>query len=614
LQRLIQAGLLHALKGRAGWPSLFFVLGAVLCLLAAALLQGNAYRWAALALLALAFGAAPAKAWPANRLGLAVAAWCAWLFAITALATPSYSADAMVRPLILLAGFAVAASLGRESLQALFRCGTLLLAALALIGLLQFFFGFLRLSINPQRAAATFITPNSFATAINLLLLPLLALAVSGHGGKLVLPAALWLYAGLLATESRGGWVALAAGGGFIAAYLGTRGTRAAWKPFLQSLAALAAVTVAFAAASSKATGAGAGAGAAFGETLWSRGTSLRSDIYEVALGLIAERPIAGHGADMFRFLYEMRKPATMDNGHPFLFVHNDYLQLWLEFGLVGLLLLGAVLLAALASLLRARRVDPHDPLPLACGAALAGILVHALVDFPLYLPFLLLVFGLWLGALAAHTSGGGLSQPVLRAARSLRPVFTPLVCGVLGAAALAWFSQPMLADAASDRALARLQSGDAGGALYWASVARRLEPRNGAHYWIEGVIWRDQAAESRDKGMLAKADMLFADGMRADPYQVANYLERARTRRKHADLFGTRSEQEVLDWTAQALKLRPYAPLAQAERARALDYAGRTEEARRIARAMLERHPASDMARGLSREFPLPAAAGKAP
>lgn len=611
---MIHAGLLHELKGRAGWPSLFFVFCAALCLLAAALLPGNAYRWCALALLALALLVAPARALPANGLGLAMAAYCAWLLAVTVFATPSYSADALYRPLILFGGFAVAASCGRAQLETLFRTGVLLLAVLVAIGLLQFYFGLLRLSINPQRAAATFITPNSFAAAINLFLLPLLALAAAGRGGKAAFLAALWLYAGLLATESRGGWAALAAGAGFIAACFGIRGLRAAWKPILRLLAAMVAVTVAFVAASLKAPSPGGAPGASFGETVISRGTSLRSDIYEVALGLIAERPVAGYGADMFRFLYEMHKPASMDNGHPFLFVHNDYLQIWLEFGIVGLLLLGAVVAAALASLLRARRAIEADPLPLASGAALAGVLAHALVDFPLYLPFTVLLFGFWLGGLAAHAGGGSLPMALVQAGRRVQPFFPPLVCSVLAVAAFAWTAQPMLAEAAGDRAVSALLSGRADSALYWQSVARRLEPRNGAHYWIEGVIWRDQAVESGDRATMAKADMLFARGMDADPYQIANYLERARTRRKHAEFFGGRAAQEVLDWTAEALRLRPYSLLAQAERARALDYAGRPEEARRIARAMLERHPGTDMARGLAREFQLPAAAGKAP
>ncbi len=610
--QLIGKGILPVEKGRAAWPSLFFVLCAALFLLAAALLQGNLYRWGALAMLALAFTVAPMKRVPANWLAFAVAAYCAWLFAIAVWATPSYSADALFRPWVLFAGFAVAVSLGRDGLGSLFRAGTLLLALLVLLGLLQFYFGFLRLSTNPQRAAATFITPNSFATAINLFLLPLLALAASGRGGWKAFLAALWLYAGLLATESRGGWVALIAGLGFIAAWFGPRRPRESWQPVLKLIAALAAVTAVFIAASVETPG--AGAGKAFGETVVSRGTSLRSEIYDVALGLIAERPLSGYGADMFRFLYEMRKPVSMDNEHTYLFVHNDYLQIWLEFGIVGLLLLVAVVIAALASILRARRGDPVDPLPLACGAALSGVLVHALVDFPLYLPFMLLLLGCWLGALATREGGADLPAPVLRAGARLRPLFTPMISGALVVAALAWLAQPMLADAAGRKAVSELLSGKADGALYWQSVARRLEPRNGAHYWVEGVIWRDQAVDIRDKALMAKADMLFAEGMREDPYQIANFLERARTRRKHPDLFDGRSEREVLDWTGEALRLRPYSLLAQAERARALDYVGRTGEAERIARQMLARHPGTDMARGLAAEFRLPTAAGKSP
>ncbi|MEO8143251.1 MAG: O-antigen ligase family protein [Betaproteobacteria bacterium] len=604
-------------KGRAARLSLFFIFCAALCLLAAALLQGNAYRWGALALLVFAFWAAPAKALPANWLVAAVALYCAWLFFSAAFIAPGYSVDALYRPLALLGGFVVAATLEREALIRLFRYGVELLAVLVLLGLLQFFIGFLHLSINPQRAAATFITPNTFASAINLFLLPLIALTVTGRGGWQVFAAALWLYAGLLATESRGGWVAGLAGLAFIVWYLGVPRTREGREPWLRLIAGLLWVFIAFSAALRLIPLLGdasrAGLADTFGETVVSRGTSYRIDIYEVALDLVTDHPLTGYGADMFRFLYEMHKPVKLDMGHSFIFVHSDYLQTWVEFGLVGLALLGAVVGVAAAMVARARRAGSADSLPFVCGAALTGILTHALVDFPLWIPFLLLILGMWLGALAADAgSSERLASMLARAGGHFGPLRTPLIVRTVTVAGLAWLSQPMLAEAAGNRAVAELLSGRADSALYWQSVARRLEPRNAAHYWVEGTIWRDQAVEARDRMLAAKADMLFADGMRTDPYQIVNFLERARLRRTHAELFEGRSEREILEWTGEAVRLRPYSLPAQAERALSLEYLGRQDEAQQIARRMLERHPGTEMARGLAAELKLPGAPGK--
>jgi hypothetical protein len=345
-----------------------------------------------------------------------------------------------------------------------------------------------------------------------------------------------------------------------------------------------------------------------FGETVVSRGTSYRIDIAMVALRQIAEVPLAGVGANMFRNLMEMKKPIELDIGLTFPFVHNDYLQIWLEFGLVGLVLLGAVIVAALALVLDARRLDRGDPLPLLCGAAATAIFAHAVVDFPLYIPFLLLILGLWLGALAARGARNErLAALFARGAARLRPVFTPLVTGTASVAALAWLAQPVFAEVAGHHAITELMSGRVDTALYWQAVARRLEPHNGAHYWSEGTIWRDQAVESRNRVLAAKADMLFADGMREDPYQIANYIERARFHRQHADLLSPPAvPQELLLWSGEALRLRPYSLISQAEHARTLAFVGRAEDARMIVRTMLERHRETDMARRLAAEFGL--------
>ncbi|HEY6966423.1 MAG TPA: O-antigen ligase family protein [Burkholderiales bacterium] len=581
----------------------------------AALLQGSIFRWGAIALLATSVLAAPRRALAADGLGIALGLFCGWLFLSAVFLTPSYSAEALYRPLVLFGGYAAGVSLGRPALTQLFRAGTALLALLVLLGLLQLYFGFWHLAHNPQRAAATFITPNTFATAINLILLPLAVLALVRGRSRWAYALALWLFAGLLATESRGGWLAAFAGLVFIAWYQGVPRTREAREPWMRLMAGLLWVYIAFwvllrllPLIPIPGLALGTGLAESFGETVVSRGTSYRIDIAMVALGRIAERPLAGAGASMFSNLMEMTKPAELDIGQTFRFVHNDYLQIWVEFGLIGLVLLGAVIGSAFVSLLRSRRVDRADSLPIACGAALTSALAHAAVDFPLYIPFLLLLVGLWLGALSAHGSHPGRLEPLLATiGRRLAPLRTRLVGGALAVAALAWLAQPAAADFATSEALTELRAGRPDSGLYWQSVARRLEPRNGVHYWTEAVIWRDQAVEARSKAFAARADMLFAEGMRADPYQVANYIERARMHRTHAELFDQPAgPRQLLAWTGEALRLRPFSLVAQAEHARTLAYAGQTEEALRIVRAMLERHGDTGMARGLAKEFGL--------
>ena len=212
-------GFLQSVEGRAARPSLFLAACAGVALLAASLLPAHSYLgWGGLALLLLALRGAPVRRFPANALSLGLALFCAWLFASAAFFTPHYSANGLYRPMVLFLGFAVAATMDREALEPLLRAAVGLLAGLVLIGLLQQFLGFWHLEQNPERAAATFVTPNTFATAINLVLLPLVALAATGRGGWKNYVFALWLFAGLLSTQSRGGWISFLAGVALVAA------------------------------------------------------------------------------------------------------------------------------------------------------------------------------------------------------------------------------------------------------------------------------------------------------------------------------------------------------------------------------------------------------------
>ncbi len=583
-------------------------------LLAASLLPADLYLWwGGVVLLLLAFYNAPGHRLLANALSIGLALFCAWLFASAAFFTPHYSANALYRPVVLFGGFAAAAVLDRAALQRLLHAAAALLSLLVLIGLLQVFFEFWSYVPESKRAAAAFATPNTFATAINLILLPCVALAVMGRGGLQTYLLSLWLFAGLLSTEGRGGWIAFLVGLVFIATYSGLpgKGTREAWARWLRVLAGLVGVLIAYYAmkalfVSKALTHGGGSLVGMLAEDIMARGSSFRIDLAAVALGQIAERPFAGAGANTFWPLYEMAKPPELDNGLTFPFVHNDYLQTWVEFGLPGIVLLCAVIVAALAILLKCRNSERSDPVPLSCGAALAGIFAHAVVDFPLYVPFPNLVLGAWLGVLAARAGDAPWASPVFTSlGNRLRPLRTPLVSGAVVFAILAWLGQPAIGDLAARRALDQLAAGNAQEGLYWQSVARRLEPLSGRRHWEEGVIWRDQALASSDRTFAAKADAIFAEGARVDPYDANNFTERARLHRLHANLLEQPvSPAVVLEWNAQVLKLRPYMLAAQAEYARALVHAGRVDEARRLARAIAEKHPESQIARRLAAEL----------
>lgn len=595
-------------KGRAAWPSLF-ILAAALLLLAASLRTERGYQWAGVAMLALA--GAPWRSLPANLLGLVTLTYCGWQFASAAFVSPVYAAEGIYQPLMLLGAFAAFATIGRDRAAELFGAGVALVAGLVLLGLVQHFFGIWQLDLavwrhedNPVRAAATFVTPNSFATVINMFLAPLAGLYLV-DGSRRRLAIVLWLFAGLVATQSRGGMLAFLAGIAFVAACLGFSALWQGRIRILHALAGCAAVWLVVAGAGIFVFPAVPGRAAETPATApWiERGTAERPELYAATLGLIREHPLAGTGANTFFPLFESVKPASLRDS-TYYYVHNDYLQVWLEFGAPGLALLLSLSIAALTIALRAHGRAPTDPVPLVCGAALATCFAHAMVDFPLYIPFILLLAGACLGVLAAH-AGGQLPAPAERVAGRALAVVSPPIRWALMLAALTWLAQPPLAEMAVARSIAALERGDAREGIYWQTVARRLEPRHPAHYWAEAMIWLGQAALTKNPLHSAQADALFVEGMRVNRYDVANLLGRIELHRQHATLLSQPARPaEILAWAEHAAALRPQRFPVQAELALTLAHAGERERARALARSLREQYPASKLARRLAAEL----------
>lgn len=572
-------------------------------LLAASLLTERWYHWGGVALLLLAW--APWRSYATNSLGILVALYCVWLLGNALFITPVYAAESLYQPLMLFGGFAAVAASDRPAQIQLFRVGAALAAILALHGLLQYFFGIMQLNDIPNRASGTFMTPNTQGTAINLFLAPLAALYLV-RGSVRTLALALGLFAGLVATESRGAMLALLASLVFLAIALVRGRLRQALPRSAALLAGLGAVWLLvvgmarFLAPMVRGTAeAGPTAATWLGRATWDR-----ADIYAATFELIMERPFSGAGANMFFPLFETLKPDSLRDAD-YHYAHNDYLQVWLEFGAPGLLLLVLIVATALILALRSSRRAPGDALPIACGAALASCFAHALVDFPLYVPFVLMLTGAFLGALARHHGGTLLPESMLGHAVRVFDRVTPAIRWTLAFAALAWLSQPVIAQLAVNRSVGLLARGEASDAIYWQSVAQRLEPRHPAQYWAEAMIWREQAFLTRNPKFAARADALYVQGIHANPYEVANQLSRARLHRDFPELLENAAKPaEILLWSRRAVELRPQQASVQAEYARSLAKVGRLDEARALAQSLAGLYPRSESVKRLARDL----------
>lgn len=150
--------------------------------------------------------------------------------------------------------------------------------------------------------------------------------------------------------------------------------------------------------------------------------------------------PILGGGLGTYQDIYLRYQPAALDPGHVYYtHAHNDLLQLWLELGVVG----GVVLLVLawrvgwdlVGAHLLGRASCPagggegegaqrHDPFSvgLAVGAlaAVIGLLVHSLVDFSARIPAngLLAATCLGIATVALHTRFGPTGERPLTSVR----------------------------------------------------------------------------------------------------------------------------------------------------------------------------------------------------
>ncbi len=132
--------------------------------------------------------------------------------------------------------------------------------------------------------------------------------------------------------------------------------------------------------------------------------------MWAVTCAMIKDAPWVGHGPGTFRLHFPLYQARAFSQqwATPFIpnasftsWAHNDYLQLWAEAGLCGLLAFGMLVWI----LLRRGRVLSDDPVVFGCWAALISLLVNAAIAFPLHMPTSLMLFVLLLGAVEGAAS-----------------------------------------------------------------------------------------------------------------------------------------------------------------------------------------------------------------
>jgi O-antigen ligase len=140
-----------------------------------------------------------------------------------------------------------------------------------------------------------------------------------------------------------------------------------------------------------------------------------RFEFWPVALAVAQTWFPWGSGVGTFDMAFRAGEPLAIVGSHFVNHAHNDYLEIAIEAGMPGMLLVAAFL----GWLVRAGWKAWRDPLrgdaDLYARMAFAGIallLLHSLVDYPLRTLALETIFGLLIGLLAAHGNDFKASKP----------------------------------------------------------------------------------------------------------------------------------------------------------------------------------------------------------
>jgi len=289
-------------------------------------------------------------------------------------------------------------------------------------------------------------------------------------------------------------------------------------------------------------------------------GTS-RALIWEAAWEMIRQHPWLGIGPGVFWLAYPaFRPPGDTSAGF---FVHNDYLQYWLENGLPGALLLvalGGVCAWLFARGLRATRDDRDlQRLGMATGsfAAIAAIASHSFFSYNLsMLPFLLML-ALHLARLeAAAPPGPGwtIKLPDFRQSRTAR---LSLLLGVIPIVLVAMVAGSYTMSTRASQAIAR---GDYAAASQNLALARALwSQRDGPWYLqanvnLEAMRRADHVPLEHRRTLVAEANAMLDAARERNPLRATTPLIRGLLRADHPDL----TEGDAAAAFTQALELDP--------------------------------------------------------
>ncbi len=461
---------------------------------------------------------------------------------------------------------------------------------LAIYALIQFF-------ILQERPRSVFININLHAALLNLIAIPLVAhlfRSSLGAGVRAINNRLLWLGLFLLVfavalTNSRGATLSLVISLVILSVMLFRQVPR-------KTIGALfITVAIAFALAY-----------VSWGQEIGSRIASLadpitadpaRLRIWAAGWEMVQLSPLLGSGLGSFTFLYpRFRHPLDDTTGY---FVHNDYLQLWIEGGLPAFLLLVTLLIVVLAKFIHAMK---NDRIPSTVRIELSGwffalfaIALHSLVTFNFYVLTTLIIAGLMLARMSQlFDQYTDVKVWQFRPGRFLGKTSYRIIIVLLILLPVTYLASITLAIFETDRGLELAKKGLLDKADRSFARAARVYPYadniliSHADLYRHVIALLPKNAREERKIMFNKAHGLLTRAEKLNPLRPLNFLVRGQLYQQNPALSGPDWRAKASKAYTHALALNPRYYRARMAYARMLLKTGERKAAREILEAGL--------------------------
>ena len=288
--------------------------------------------------------------------------------------------------------------------------------------------------------------------------------------------------------------------------------------------------------------------------------------IWRGAWDMVRDFPWWGIGLGTYYLAWPpYRDPADATLGF---YVHNDYLQIWIETGLPGVLLLIGIPAAALFMAVQYLRRPPHDSgertevIALCCG--LAAVAVHSFLDFNLYTLSISLLAGLALGRVHELVWRGPPNASVsLRPAQYLRPsLYRFAILGVIAGPAM-YLAALGISDHYFARGLEHGMRSEFQQADRAIRRAQQLAPASNKSLAYADLLRYALRAVPKDSGdnrrvLYDEALWWLDQSLQANPYQALSHVVRARLYEEQSDLAGNDWRMLAEQEYRRALVLNP--------------------------------------------------------